>query len=201
MGKGLRSEAVKVGCVAAVLGLGVCLGLHDVVWGAEGGGHEGGQNWRDFAYRTMNFAIMVGLLVYLLKKPIKDFFVSRRESIRKTLAELEQKKLEAEKQCAEYKAKLAALDKETEKIVAEYIEEGEIEKRKIIAEAEKQAEYVKQQAKIAIQQEMKSARESLQEEVAELSAATAEDILKKNIQSEDQERLIREFTMKVVEAK
>jgi len=140
-------------------------------------------------------------LVYLLKKPLKGFFASRTESIRKTLADLEDKKREAEERCAEYKAKLAALDKETEKIVAEYIEEGETAKSKIIAQAEQQAEYIKHQARTAIDQEIRAAREALQQEVADLSTAAAEEVLKQHIGVEDQERLIQEFTTKVVEAK
>ena len=78
---------------------------------------------------------MVGILVKLLKKPIANFFASRRENIQKTLAELEQKKQEAEAKLSEYTAKLAVLERETEKIVAEYVQEGETEKQKIIEAA------------------------------------------------------------------
>jgi F-type H+-transporting ATPase subunit b len=191
----------KTKCLAvAAICLALCLGAQGLGWCAEDG-HGGGGQWIDFVKRLVNFAIMVGLLVWLLKKPVAQYFASRRETIQKTLADLEQKKAEAESQCAEYKAKLAALDKETEKIVAEYVEEGEAERRRIVEEAQKQADYIKQQAQLAISQEIRAARESLQEEIAELSAATAEDILKNNIRPEDQERLIDEFMTKVVEAK
>jgi len=165
------------------------------------GGEGGHLNWWDFTLRLMNFAIMLGLLVYLLKKPISGFFVSRRDNIQNTLAELEAKKLEAEKTCAEYQAKLATLDKEVGQILTEYIQEGETEKRKILEAAEKQAEYLKQQAQLTIQQEVKSARESLQEEIAELTVTAAEELLRKNIKAKDQDRLVKEFIAKVVEAK
>lgn len=192
---------MRVGILAFVaLGLGVFLEFQGVAWSSEAS-HGGGAPWGDFFQRVLNFVIMVGILVWLLKKPFSDFFSSRRETIRKTLVDLEHKKKEAEKHCAEYRAKLAALDKETEKIVAEYVEEGEVQKQKIIQAAEAQAEYIKQQAQLAISQEIRTAREKLQQEVAELSAAAAEDILKKNIRFEDQEKLVREFTTKVVEAK
>jgi F-type H+-transporting ATPase subunit b len=188
---------------------GSCLGLVAAIMltafvsvSAWASGGEGGHlNWWDFTLRLMNFAIMLGLLVYLLKKPISGFFVSRRDNIQNTLAELEAKKLEAERTCAEYQAKLATLDQEVGQILAEYIQEGETEKRKILEAAEKQAEYLKQQAKLTIQQEVKSARESLQEEIAELTVAAAEELLRKNIKAKDQERLVKEFIAKVVEAK
>jgi F-type H+-transporting ATPase subunit b len=144
---------------------------------------------------------MAAILVKLLKKPVANFLASRRENIDKTLAELEQKKQEAEAKLTEYTAKLAVLERETEKIVTEYVQEGEIEKQKIIDAAEKQAHYVRQQAEMAIQQEVKSAKEKLQAEIAELSVAAAEDILRKNIEAQDQQRLVQEFMTKVVEAK
>ena len=54
---------------------------------------------------------------------------------------------------------------------------------------------------MTIQQEVKSAKEKLQAEIAELSVAAAEDILRKNIEAQDQQRLVQEFMKKVVEAK
>jgi F-type H+-transporting ATPase subunit b len=113
---------------------------------------------------------------------------------------LEQKKAEADKTAAEYQAKLAALDVETQKIVAEYVKEGEAEKVKIIEAAKKQAEYIKEQARIVIQQEIKAARDGLQSEVADLSVVAAEEILKKNIMLDDHKRLVQEFMAKVGEA-
>ncbi len=170
-----------------------------VVWASEGAEHA--SNWGDLALRTINFAILVGVLYKLLKNPIANYFSSRRENIKRLLEDMERRKEEAERKCAEYKAKLAVLDKEVEKIVQEYIEQGERERAKIIEAAERQAEYIKQQAQIAIQQEIKAAKDALREEVAELTVKAAEDILKEKIEAEDQERLVEEFMVKVVEAK
>jgi F-type H+-transporting ATPase subunit b len=183
--------------------MGLCFCLSGLVWASEAGGHAAahGLNWGDFALRILNFAIMAAILFKLLKKPVVNFLASRRENIDKALAELEQKKQEAEAKLSEYKGKLAVLERETEKIVAEYVQEGEIEKQKIISAAEKQALYVRQQAEVAIQQEVKSAKDKLQAEIAELSVAAAEDILRKNIEAQDQQRLVQEFMTRVVEAK
>lgn len=179
----------------------VSLGVATAAFASAGGGQEAGLPWKDFFLRLMNFAIMVAILIKLLKKPVANFFSSRRENIQRLLTDLEEKKKEVEAKAAEYQAKLAALDKETEQILAEYIQEGETEKQKIIQAAEKQAQYIKEQARLAIQQEIKAAKESLQEEIAELSVSAAEDLLKKHIRPEDQDRLIDEFITKAVEAK
>jgi F-type H+-transporting ATPase subunit b len=197
---GIRGVGMKGSCLSAVLIAGLLLGLQGVAAAAEAA-HGGGLNWSDFFFRVLNFAIMLAILTKLLKKPIAKFFTSRREDIQRTLADLELKKQEAEQKCAEYKAKLVALEDETQKIVSEYVQEGEIERKKILEAAERQAEYIKEQAELSIQQEIKAAKESLQKEVSELSVTAAEEILRKSMQSDDQERLVRDFMTKVVEAK
>jgi len=198
--EGMGNKGMKRHLLSFVLVTGVLLGLQGVAVASEAGGH-GALNWTDFLFRVLNFSIMAAILFKLLKNPLRKYFTSRREDIQKMLADLEQKKLEAEQKCAEYKAKLAALESETQRIVSEYVQEGEMERKKILEAAERQAQYIKEQADVAIQQELKAAKESLQKEVSELSVAAAEEIVKNNMQPEDQERLIRDFMTKVVEAK
>jgi F-type H+-transporting ATPase subunit delta len=53
------------------------------------------------------------------------------------------------------------------------------------------------QAQFAIEQETDLAKTELKREVAELSAALAEDLLKQNINAEDQNRLVDEYLTKV----
>lgn len=194
---------MRLKSLSLLLGAGAILALQGTGW-CSGGGAEGGAhhlNWWDFALRTGNFVILVAILFKLLKKPLGNFLTTRRQDIQKLLEDLKLKQEEAARVSAEYKAKLAALDEETKKIVAELLSEGEAEKQKIIQAAERQAAYIKQQAEIAVQQEIKAARERLQEEVAELSVAAAEQLIQKHIKAEDQDRLVKEFMKRVVEAK
>ena len=179
----------------SILLSGVCLAAE-----AEHGG-GGGAQFKDFLYRLLNFTILVVVMYMLLKKPAGNFFANRRESIRRTLEELEQKKAEAERKYKEYEGKLAALDKETKSILDEYLEDGEREREKIIDAAKKQAQYIKEQAKFAIRQEVKVAKAELQQEIAEMTVSTAGEILKKNIKRKDHNRLIEDFKKKVVKAK
>jgi F-type H+-transporting ATPase subunit b len=158
-------------------------------------------NWTDFGYRTLAFVIVVGVLVKLLKKPVANFLNSRREEIQRLLAELEAKTAEAKSEHEAVQAKLSSLESETKKIIDELIAEGELEKERIIKAAHREAEYIQQQAQIAIEQEIQAARDSLKEEVADWSIAAAQDLIGKKIKTEDQQRLVKEFLTKVVEAK
>jgi F-type H+-transporting ATPase subunit b len=165
---------------------------------AEGGHHL---NWIDFAYRTVAVVIVAVVLVKLLRKPVASFLNSRREEIQRLLSELEAKTSEARSEYSRAQARLASLEEDTRKIVDELIAEGEIERQKIIEAAHREADYIQQQAQSAIQQEIQAARDSLKDEVAELSVAAAQDIIRKKIRAEDQQRLVHEFMTKVVEAK
>ncbi|MEJ2428880.1 MAG: ATP synthase F0 subunit B [Deltaproteobacteria bacterium] len=165
-------------------------------------GESGHSMWPDFFYRLLNFTIMVAVLVFIFKKlNLKSYFTKRTETISNTLRDLEEKKKEAEKTYEEYKQKLARLDEETDRILKEYIEQGEREKAKIIANAEKAAAEIRKQTDIAIEQEIKSAKEGLQREIAELSVTAAETLLKEKIGDADQTKLVDDFMTKVVEAK
>ena len=88
----------------------------------------------DFLPRVVNFFIFFGLLAYLLAKPIKEFFVSRRKAIahklqekERLLQEAKEKKVEAQKQLEESKkrAKEILADAELEaSVLAKKIEES-----------------------------------------------------------------------------
>ena len=170
-------------------------------WAAEAEEGHHHLNWTDFTYRTVAIVIVLAVLIKLLKKPIANFLTSRREEIQRLLSELEVKIAEARSEQVKAQAKLTSLEEDTRKIINELIAEGEAEKQKIIESANRQAEYIQQQAQVAVQQEIQAARDSLREEAADLSVAAAQDIIQKKMQAEDQQRLVREFMIKVVEAK
>ena len=164
---------------------------------SEDGGN--GKGW-DLVKRTMNFVVLAGVLIFLLRKPLAKGLESRRQGIKDELDDLEGQKQEAGKRLAEYKEKLSLLDQEVEKIVAEYIREGEAAKAKIIEEAQLVAEKLQEQAKKNIEHEFDKAKQQLKVEMAEQAVAMAEQLIKEHINEEDQERIIDEYLTKVVVA-
>ena len=172
------------------------------LWASSEGGHGGSAGkGMDLLWRTMNFAVLAGLLIFLLRKPIARGLESRRQGIKDQLDGLARQKQEAERTLAEYKEKLALLDKEVEKIMAEYIQEGEATKAKIIEEAKVTAQKLQEQAKKNIEQEFEKTKQQLKAEMAEEAVAMAEALIKKDIKDEDQDRLVGEYLTKVVVAR
>ena len=171
------------------------------VWASSEGGHgDSAAKVRDLIWRTMNFVVLAGGLIFLLRKPLAQALEARRQGIRDQLDDLEKQKADAEKQLSEYKAKLARLDKEIEKIVAEYVKDGEAVKAKIIEEAKVAAEKLQALAKKNIEHEFQKARQALKAEMAEQAVSMAEALIKKHIKDEDQERIVDEYLTKVVVA-
>lgn len=196
---------VRTGKVRYIVGLlvvvSVLFAVGSVLASSEGGhGESGFDKGKDLIWRIMNFTVLAGGLIFLLRKPVAKALEARRQGIRDQLDDLEQQKQDAEKQLAEYKARLARLDQEVKKIMAEYMKDGEVAKAKIIEQAKAVAEKLQEQAKKNIEHEFQKARQELKAEMVEQSVTMAEALIKKKIKDEDQERIIGEYLTKVVVA-
>ena len=192
----------------SILGWLTLLLLAGVALASEAAGHGGGHGGidpakvTDFILRTVNFAVFAGILFYLLAKKIKikDVFANRSQEIAKTLDDLQAEKDAAAKALADMEAKLAAVAAEREKIIQQYIAEGELEKAKILEKAEMVAARIKDLAALTISQETKKAAQELKQEVADMATKLAEDLLKEKVTYADQQQLVEEYLKKVVEA-
>jgi F-type H+-transporting ATPase subunit b len=186
---------------AIVAGIGVVL-LLLITYGtaAAASGEDGDlKGWGKLDwYRLMNFAVLMVVLVFLLRKPISQTLSSRIKSIQDQLQSLEAQKTEAEKQLANYNDQLSKLESEAKKIVESYIKQGKEAKAKILKETEAAAEKLQAQAGRNIEHEFAKARQELQQEVLEKSLAKAEETLKKEITDRDQDKLVDEYLKKVV---
>lgn len=149
-------------------------------------------------YKVMNFTVLAVGLFLLLRKPTSQALDSRIKGIKDQLGALEDKKKEAERQLAEYNAKFSNLEQEAEKIIEEYIRQGNEAQARIIEEAKKAADKLEEQARRNIEHEFKRAKLKLQEEILEKSLEKTEEIIKRKITVQDQEKLVDEYLEKVV---
>jgi F-type H+-transporting ATPase subunit b len=166
---------------------------------AASGGDSAAKNWVSTdTFRVINFVILLAGLVYLLRKPLSQALNDRIKSIKDQLTELEDRKKEAEKQLAEYNEKFLKLDQEAEKIIAEYVKQGNEAKVRIIQEAEAAAKKLEEQARRNIENEFEKTKQVLRGEVLAQALEKAEENIKKKITAKDQNRLVDEYLDKVV---
>jgi len=166
---------------------------------ASSGGDSGAKGWvKTDWFRVMNFVVLAGVLVFILRKPVSQALSSRIKDIQERLESLEAQRAAAEKQLAQYNEKLSQIESEAAKIVDAYIKQGNAAKAKILKEAEQTAEKLRAQARRNIEHEFEQAKLNLQKEIFETSLAKAEEIIKSKISDEDQDKIVDAYLEKVV---
>ena len=196
----IMSSKISAATLAAIALL-VCAAL---AYAAGGGGHgeaHGGslspEKLKALLWRTLNFAALVAILVMALKKPLANGLGSRKMAIQQQFDELEARKAEAEQHYREYEAKLAKIDQEVQDIIATAVQQGEAEKEKILADATRAAADMKRQSEMAIQHALSEAKAQLRNEIAEEAVAMADELIRKNLQPADQDKMIEGYLDKV----
>jgi len=166
---------------------------------ASGGG-EGGDSsqWKGFAFKSLNAALIIGFLAWMLAPKIKGFFAGRRQEIKESMESTTVQKADAEKQYREYAEKIDKASLEIDGIFEMIKAQGVAEKQKIVEDAKKVAEKMKEDAQAQIEQELKKASGQLRSEAVALSVQMAEEILKRNITAQDHEAMVKEYMDKVV---
>src|SRR5260221_4645352 len=76
-------------------------------------------------WKYLNLGIFIGILIYLLKKPLSDAFKAKRDAIRAELIKAEEEKQAALGRLAEVEARLASLETEVGSILARAKDEAE----------------------------------------------------------------------------
>jgi F-type H+-transporting ATPase subunit b len=187
----LKKATVYTTALLAVI---VCAGV------AYASGHEEpeGLNWTDLLYRTINFILVAGLIVKLAGKKITGFFRGRSAQIENQLADLDARKIEAERKLREVESSISNLEAERARIMAEYRAQGEALKAQIVAKANDAAARLREQAKVTIDTETKVAVETLRAELAEMVAAAAEKMITEKLSSAEHEKLVDDYLTKVV---
>ncbi len=172
---------------------------------SEGGGgaaHQPDSNvqMKDFGWRVLNFAVLVAIIVWALKKAdVKGTLAARQADIAKSLIDAEEARDAAEAKLREYSSKLDQASKEIDELHAAIIREGEHEKNRIIAEANIAAEKIVAQAALSAEQETVKARNELRAEAARLAVEIATGKLTGAIRKNDHDRFVGEYLDKVVQ--
>jgi F-type H+-transporting ATPase subunit b len=169
--------------------------------GGEGAHHvDSAAQMKDFGWRVFNFAVLIAIIVWALKKAnVKGALAERQSQIEKSLKEAQEGKAAAEAKLAEYSTKLDQASREIDERHAAIVREGEQEKERIIAEAKKAAEKIAAQAAQSAEQETLKARAELRAEASRLAVEIATGKLTGAIQKADHDRFVGEYLDKVVQ--
>lgn len=168
--------------------------------------HEGGkeaheEGWLPTAAKVVNFAILVGVLVYFLKTPLTEYLSSRITRVRQDLVTAAETRETATRQLAEIEARLQALPRELEELKARGADEITAERERIRQAAETERERLREHARREIEMRFRVARRELVEHAADLAVAIASERIKRSITADDQTRLVERYTSQLREVR
>jgi F-type H+-transporting ATPase subunit b len=149
--------------------------------------------WQELLFPAINFAILLGILIYFLRRPLGDFFHSRHHEVQDAILEAKAAKQEAQAKVREYENKLKKLDYEIKQLTETFKADAEDEKTNLLKKAEELSAQIRENAKLAAEQELTKAQRKLKEEVVALAVELAAEWLKRDLNETDQEKLTKDY--------
>ena len=141
--------------------------------------------------------MVVGVLVWVARKPLSNFFANRSQAIKDELAEAQKGRMEAEAKLAEIESKMSRLDDELKEIARTSEKEGQEEYQRLLATAEQDAQKIVERSRQEIEGMTRAAQLELRQHAAELSVHLAEEKIRSEITPADRERLFSRFVTKL----
>ena len=181
----------------------IVTGIAGVVLAAAAFASEGGHGAEEYTFmadwlpRLVNFAIIVGALVYFLRKPVRDMFKNRTLEIAKAMEESKAARERAVAALAEMERKAREMDAETRAMIADAQVRGEKDKQALVEEGRNIVRDIQAQVKIGADIEVQKAKADLAIEASRLAVDLAEGKIKDTLTSQDHERIVKDYITSV----
>lgn len=175
--------------------------LITIVLTSASGGHEDPFNWMFVLKHAINLVLLVGLLVYLLRKPFMAFLKKRKENITSEIDQAKKAIEEAKLKHEQYSAKLKNLESEINSLKDSIKKQGQLEKQELVTQAQNSSELIKKEVKDTVELETLRAKEQLQSEVVNSSVELAEKLIKEKIQGSSTTNAVDDLVKIIEEGK
>ena len=143
-------------------------------------------------WKFLNLAIFTAAGIYVLRKPINQALLARREAIQQEIITAQQEREKALARVAEADSLLSRLDGDVRTVEEQAREEAKSERQRIAVSTEREMEKLKQQARREMETADKLARKELRRFLAEKSVQVARESIRTQMRPEDDAALIRE---------
>jgi len=143
--------------------------------------------------QIINFLVLVGILTYLLYKPVKRILNERREKIESTLKETEREKERLKKEREKADRNLQEIYKKAEEIIKKAELDAEAERTKILRDARRESQQIIESARTEGKELKKRFILELKDDIVSLAITIASNTLGETIKPELQEKMLNEF--------
>jgi len=173
-----------------------CAGLFLLLAAAPALAQEGGPSPADsptgWVFRWINFAIVLGLIVYALRKAA-PYFRNHADEISQRIAEGTRAREAAEKQRREAQARLAGIETEVAALRVEAKKSAEAETERLRELARVEAEMIERAAQAEIAASERTARLELKALAARMATERAEALLRTQLTPQAEATLFGSF--------
>lgn len=144
-------------------------------------------------WSVINFVLFAGGMVFLLRRPAREFFAKRAELLQAEVTKAAQAERTANERLAAIQGRLDQMDVEMAELQRRLRAEGEQERQTMVRRAQAMAEKAHRETERMIAQELESGRQELRKTAVDMAILMAERILREQISPEDQRRLALNF--------
>ena len=149
--------------------------------------------WSNAFFTLLNLLILYCILKKFLFKPVTNFIDNRNNKIQETIDAANATRAEVDELKLQYQEQLRGAGEEGKKIIEEQRAQAVAEYSATINAAKKDARMLIDDARKEIEIEKEKALTSLKKEVGGLVIDASEKVIKKNMDSETNKKLISEF--------
>jgi F-type H+-transporting ATPase subunit b len=146
----------------------------------------------DFLGKVINFVVLFGGLIYLLRSPLRNYLEGRTKFLHHALRDAEDSREEAEKKQREIEIRLKTLGREIGHIRKEAESEGQAVQERILQEAKAEADRLKRLSRQEIELITEAGIREIKQYAAELAVALAQERIQKKINKDTQSLLINQ---------
>ena len=193
---GLRGTRVASAGSALVLWL-ATLGLPALADASEEGGSSLIEvNWT-LGVQLVSFLLLLAVLYKLMYRPLMAALEGRTAAIQQQLAEAQAAREEAQRAFGAMEERVRAAQAEAQALRERALREAAELRDRLSAEARQEAARLIEGAQAQISQEVRHARAELRAEVGVLATQIAERLIRKSLNDEDHQRLLREALARI----
>jgi F-type H+-transporting ATPase subunit b len=190
-------RAGEIAWRALVMGA-LSLGLPAWAPAAEG---EGGSslieiNWT-LGVQLISFLLLLAVLYKLMYRPLLAALEGRTTAIQQQLAEAQAAREEAQRQLGAMEERIRTAQAEAQALRERALREAAELRERLSVEARQEATRLIEAAQAQIAQEVRRARTELRAEVGTLAIQIAERLVRKSLNDEDHQRLVREALTRI----
>ena len=153
----------------------------------------------DFIIQIGAFVVLLIAVFFLGYKPIKKMVNKRQDYVANEIREAKEKNLQAEENLTQSKETVLANRRLASEIIDNAKIEAENQKQEILKSAEDEVLEMKKRAERDIKQSEEDAKEAIRQKMVEIALDASSEILKRNVNDEDNEKLVDEFIKEIDE--